>query len=110
LEDRFGPIPEEVEHLLALIALRIRAQELGIESLIEREREIVIRPVLTAGLEQRLVSRLGRAVKLTAHSIRIRLPDLTISWRDAIDVVLEAVESTQSANRSLREPAAVIAG
>ena len=59
LEDRFGPIPEEVEHLLALIALRIRAQALGIESMIEREREIVIRPVPTAGLEHRLVSRLG---------------------------------------------------
>jgi transcription-repair coupling factor (superfamily II helicase) len=110
LEDRFGPIPEEVEHLLALIALRIRAQALGIESLIEREREIVIRPVPTAGLEHRLVSRLGRAVKLTAHSIRIRLPDLTISWRDAVDVVLEAVESTQSANGALREPAVLTVG
>jgi transcription-repair coupling factor (superfamily II helicase) len=110
LEDRFGPIPEEVEHLLALIALRIRAQALGIESLIEREREIVIRPVPTAGLEHRLVSRLGRAVKLTAHSIRIRLPDLPISWRDAVDVVLEAVESTQSANGALREPAVLTVG
>jgi transcription-repair coupling factor (superfamily II helicase) len=110
LEDRFGPIPEEVEHLLALIALRIRAQALGIESLIEREREIVIRPVPTAGLEHRLVSRLGRAVKLTAHSIRIRLPDLTIAWRDAIDVVLDAVESTRSADGALREPAVLTAG
>ena len=110
LEDRFGPIPEEVEHLLALIALRIRAQALGIESLIEREREIVIRPVPTAGLEHRLVSRLGRAVKLTAQSIRIRLPDLTIPWREAVDVVLEAVESTQSPNGAVREPAALTAG
>ena len=87
-----------------------RAQALGIESLIEREREIVIRPVPTAGLEHRLVSRLGRAVKLTAHSIRIRLPDLTIAWRDAIDVVLDAVESTQSADGTLREPAVLTAG
>jgi transcription-repair coupling factor (superfamily II helicase) len=92
LEDRFGDIPEEVEHLLALIALRIRAQALGIESMIEREREIVIRPVPTAGLERRLVSRLGRAVKLTANSIRIRLPDLTIPWQDAIDAALDAAE------------------
>jgi transcription-repair coupling factor (superfamily II helicase) len=104
LEDRFGPIPEEVEHLLALIALRTRAQALGIESLIEREREIVIRPVPTAGLERRLVSRLGRAVKLTAHSIRIRLPDLTIPWRDAVNAVLEAVESTQVPAEAVREP------
>jgi transcription-repair coupling factor (superfamily II helicase) len=97
LEDRFGDIPEEVEHLLALIALRIRAAALGIESLIEREREIVIRPVPTAGLERHLVSKLGRAVKLTAHSIRIRLTDLMIPWQDAVDTVLEAVESTRMA-------------
>jgi len=109
LEDRFGPIPEEVEHLLALIALRIRAQALGIESMIEREREIVIRPVPTAGLERRLVSQLGRAVKLTAQSIRIRLPDLTIPWGEAVAFVLEAVESIQSPNGAVREPAAVSA-
>jgi transcription-repair coupling factor (superfamily II helicase) len=95
LFDRFGPLPEEVERLLALIALRVRAQALGIESLVEREREIVIRPVATAGLERRLVSRLGRAVKLTAHSIRIRLPDLTVPWQEAVDVVLDAVASTR---------------
>jgi transcription-repair coupling factor (superfamily II helicase) len=105
LEDRFGPIPEEIEHLFALITLRIRAQALGIESLVEREREIVIRPVPTAGLERRLVSRLGRAVKLTAHSIRIRLPDLTVPWQEAIDLALEAVESTRLAPETTREPA-----
>jgi transcription-repair coupling factor (superfamily II helicase) len=109
LEDRFGGIPEEVEHLLALIALRIRAQALGIESLIEREREIVIRPVPTAGLERQLVSKLGRAVKLTAHSIRIRLPDLTIPWQDAVDAVLEAVESTRVTLAEEREPLAATA-
>lgn len=96
LEDRFGPIPEEVEHLIALIALRVRVKALGIESMIEREREIVIRPVTTAGLERQLVSRLGQAVKLTAHSIRIRLTDLKMPWQEAIDTVLDAVESAQS--------------
>jgi transcription-repair coupling factor (superfamily II helicase) len=95
LVDRFGDYPEEVEHLLALIALRIRVQALGIESMIEREREIVIRPVPTAGLERRLITRLGKAVRLTANSVRIRLPDLDMPWREAIDVVLDAIEATR---------------
>ena len=77
--------------------------------MIEREREIVIRPVPTAGLERRLVSRLGRAVKLTAQSIRIRLTDLTIPWGEAVDFVLEAVESTQPLNGANRETAALTA-
>src|SRR5699024_6431747 len=45
LLDRFGDFPEEVEHLLALIRLRIRANALGIDSVVEREREIIIRPI-----------------------------------------------------------------
>jgi hypothetical protein len=56
-----------------------------------------------------LVSRLGRAVKLTAHSIRIRLTDLTIPWGEAVNLVLEAVESTQPLNGATREPAVLTA-
>ena len=95
LEDRFGPIPEQVEHLLALIVLRLRCAELGIESVVERERELVIRPVPTAGLERRLNRQLGRAVRLTPHSIRVRLPDLTVPWQQALDAVLDAVSVAQ---------------
>jgi transcription-repair coupling factor (superfamily II helicase) len=108
LIDRFGPIPEEVEHLLALIALRIRAQALGIESMIEHEREIVIRPVETRPIEPLLISGLGGAVRVTAHSIRIRLLDLTIPWQDAIDLTLRAIESTRRVH-AVDEHAAVAA-
>ena len=97
LEDRFGEIPDEVEHLLALIALRIRVEALGIESIIEREREIVIRPVNTEGMERALASRLGLAVKLTRHSIRIRLLDLAMPWREALEIVLQAIEKSTAA-------------
>lgn len=93
LLDRFGPVPEEVEHLLALISMRLRCEELGIESMIEREREIVIRPALTRLLDSRkLSSKLGQAVRLTPNSIRLRLPDLTVPWEQAINTVLDAVD------------------
>jgi transcription-repair coupling factor (superfamily II helicase) len=103
LEDRFGPIPDEVEHLLALISLRQRAQALGIESVVEREREIVIRPVETAGMERSLRSALGAAVKITPNSIRIRLPDLAVPWQQAIDAVLDAVERANGRATERRE-------
>jgi transcription-repair coupling factor (superfamily II helicase) len=94
LLDRFGPIPEEVEHLLALISLRLRCEELGIESVVEREREIVIRPIETAILDRRkLNSKLGQAVRILPHSVRLRLPDLTVPWSDAIDTILDAVDA-----------------
>ncbi len=92
LEDRFGEIPDEVEHLLALITLRLRCEALGIESVVEREREIVIRPVQTNRLDaRRLNQKLGRALKLTPNSIRVRLPELTVPWQQALDTILDAV-------------------
>ena len=70
---------------------------MGIESIVEREREIVLRPVATAGLEPRLRRALGRALRLTPNSIRVRLPDLDVPWQQALDAVLDADESTGSA-------------
>ena len=61
--------------------------------MVEREREIVIRPVATARLDsRRLTAKLGRALKLTPNSVRLRLPELQIPWQDAVDAVLDAIE------------------
>lgn len=93
LEDRFGPIPEEVEHLTALIRLRIRAERLGIDSVVERERTIIIRPVETRSLNrERLERTLGGAIRFSPTAIRIRLLDLTVPWQEAVNIVLEEIE------------------
>ena len=93
LEDRFGPIPDQVEHLLALIALRLRCESLGIESVVERERELVIRPLETSRLDaRRLSGKLGRAVRITPNAIRVRLTELDLPWQEALDAVLDAAE------------------
>jgi transcription-repair coupling factor (superfamily II helicase) len=82
-----------VEHLLALIQLRLRSERLGITSIVEREREIVIRPIETGKLNARkLISRFGHAIKITPNSIRLRLVELDEEWSKALDVVLDEVE------------------
>jgi transcription-repair coupling factor (superfamily II helicase) len=94
LVDRFGPIPDEVEHLLALIALRLRSAEVGIESIVEREREIVVRPVDTNTIDRRrLTSKLGQAVRFTPSSIRLRLSELEIPWQEAVDAIIDVVDA-----------------
>ncbi|MDQ3541800.1 MAG: transcription-repair coupling factor, partial [Chloroflexota bacterium] len=95
LVDRFGDFPEEVEHVFALIRLRIRSAALGIDSVVEREREIVIRPVTTSDLDQgRLNRTMGDALKLTPNSVRIRLLGLTMPWQQAVDAILLEIERT----------------
>jgi transcription-repair coupling factor (superfamily II helicase) len=103
LEDRFGPYPEEIEHLLALIRLRIRATELGIDSVVERERVIVIRPVNTSELSREQLDRaVGDALRITPNSLRIRLLDLKVPWQQALDGALSEIERVAQ-----REPATV---
>ena len=104
LRDRFGDFPEEVEHLFALIRLRIRCAALGIDSVVEREREIVVRPVATNRLDRRHLERtLGGAIRITPNSLRIRLLDLAMPWQRALDILLDAVE--ESAAHSLSRAA-----
>jgi len=93
LLDRFGDFPDEVEHLLALIRLRIRANALGIDSVVERERQIIIRPIETKALSrERLEKAVGDALRITPNSIRIRLLELTVPWQEALDRVLDEIE------------------
>ncbi len=111
LTERFGDIPDEVERLLALIAIRLRCEPLGIDSVIERERELVIRPVRTAHLDAgRLGRRLGRALKLTPNSVRVRLPDLDLPWQEALDIVLDAVEAAGAVGPREEPTPATMAG
>jgi hypothetical protein len=54
----------------------------------------VIRPVETDRLDRRkIVSKLGQAVKILPHSVRLRLPDLTMPWAEALDTILDAVDA-----------------
>jgi transcription-repair coupling factor (superfamily II helicase) len=99
LTDRFGDFPEEVEHLLALIRLRIRASALSIDSVVEREREIVVRPVVTSDLSRARLERvLGDAFRLTPNSIRIRLLEVRVPWQQALDAVLDEVERAHASS------------
>lgn len=94
LSDRFGDPPVEIEHLMALIRLRIRAEALGLDSVVEREREIILRPVDTSSIDAgRLERRLGDAIKITRNTIRLRLMRLGDTWQDALDLVLDALEA-----------------
>ncbi len=96
LIDRFGPVPDEVAHLLALIRVRIRCEALGMQSVVEREREIVLRPVDTAALAKTGVQRfLGSAIRFTPNSVRIRMVELDVDWETALDAVIGAIEKTQ---------------
>jgi transcription-repair coupling factor (superfamily II helicase) len=108
LVDRFGELPDEVEHLLALIQLRIRSERLGITSIVEREREMVIRPVETGSMNTRkLIGRFGHAIKITPNSIRLRLIELEEAWSTALDAILDEIELAETRRHQAETTVAV---
>jgi transcription-repair coupling factor (superfamily II helicase) len=51
MEDRFGALPEAVEHLLYQLRVKVKAQEAGVESVSMENRNLVLRLYLPQGLE-----------------------------------------------------------
>jgi transcription-repair coupling factor (superfamily II helicase) len=93
LTDRFGAVPEPVYRLFDLVRLRHRATRLGLSSIVERDGDIVIRPLVGARLSQeRLRHDLGRGVRVTPNQVRLTVGDLDVDRWQAIHAILNEVE------------------
>jgi transcription-repair coupling factor (superfamily II helicase) len=91
--DRFGPIPAPVYKLIELARLRVRAAGLGVTSIIERDREVYIRPVVGSRLNQeQLRIAIGAGVHVTPNQVRLTTARIELDSLDAVKRVLSAVE------------------
>jgi transcription-repair coupling factor (superfamily II helicase) len=81
LEDRYGPVPEEVKNLLQYSALKVAAQKLGIENIDRRQSVVNIKfhqeTRVDAGKLMELVSRTRGAQFTPAGVLRMPLDGLT---------------------------------
>jgi len=94
LADRFGPVPEPVQGLLDLVRWKIRARAVGVESIVQAEHEIVLRPVPTNRLNKsRLLRRYGREISFTPNTVRLNVRHLP-DWKAALDATLHEIEAT----------------
>ncbi len=97
LIDRFGPMPEPVIRLTEIARLRIRAAELGITSILEREGEVYIRPVVGPRLNQSELRReLGDGVFVTPNQVRMTTSRLSTDVWKAVLAVVGSVEDCEA--------------
>jgi transcription-repair coupling factor (superfamily II helicase) len=97
LLDRFGPIPDVVYRLFDLVRLRHRATRLGLLSIVERDGDIIIRPVDGSKLNQTMLQRqLGPGVRVTPNQIRLRMDEVRLTRFDAVNAILDAVASNRA--------------
>jgi transcription-repair coupling factor (superfamily II helicase) len=76
LLDRYGLLPEPVENLLRVAALRVRARDLGLEEIVLAGRQIRIAPVELRESQQLRLARLhpGAVVKPGVRTILLPAP------------------------------------
>jgi len=97
LIDRFGPVPDLVYRLFDLVRLRHRATRLGLTSIVERDGDIIIRPVDGSRLNQVPMRRqLGVGVRVTPNQVRLHMDDIRVTRWEAIDAVLDAIAANRA--------------
>lgn len=106
LRDRFGPLPESVQRLVDLAHLRLWANRLGLASIVERDGEVFIRPVVGTRLDpERLRRMIGPGVYVTPNQVRLVTSRLACTLWDALQRVLQEID-TRRATVLLGAPAA----
>ena len=95
LRDRFGPIPEVTERLFDLVRLRQRASRLGLTTLVERDGDILIRPVFGGKLSQQQLRReLGGGIRITPNQVRVHVDELCVDRYTALNRILDIIVAT----------------
>ncbi|HET8629672.1 MAG TPA: transcription-repair coupling factor [Thermomicrobiales bacterium] len=97
LADRFGSPPDEVRALGYLASIKLRAVALGLEAVTYRDGTLLLRPVPTARLDQAALRRaFGGALTIGPTSLRLATTGLKVSWEDALDTLLGAIEAAKA--------------
>ncbi|MBM3934756.1 MAG: transcription-repair coupling factor [SAR202 cluster bacterium] len=97
LQDRFGPLPFQVENLMYVVRLKIKAGQCGVESISREPKHIVIKlRGDTGGAKQALKRMLGPNADVGNTQIRLDLTAMPDGWErplaDAVDRMLNLKE------------------
>jgi transcription-repair coupling factor (superfamily II helicase) len=105
LKDRFGPLPWQVQNLLYVVRLRLRAREARVQSIARENGQIVVRLLDEIGGAQRALQRhLGHGVAVGHTQIRLHLSELPEDWESPLmDTLAKLAEFRQRLVAELEE-------
>jgi transcription-repair coupling factor (superfamily II helicase) len=86
--DRFGPLPEETEHLFWQLNLKLKAESAGLASILIEGDQIVLRyPALPEGVKSRELADLGPTIRRGKNGYWLSIIGST-SWEERLQQVL----------------------
>ena len=96
LEDRFGPIPQQVSNLLYAVKIKIHALEAGVRSVAVDAGQLVVKMAEGKRVEKALESALGDGVKAGTNQVRLNLKRLGDRWQETLSQTLQAMAGGNS--------------
>jgi len=104
LEDRFGPMPDQVANLLYIVRIKVLAMAAGITSVYTQGRHVVLKsvePVIAGIARQSQGRRYDGAVRIGTTQIRLDMRLLGDGWRGVLeDLLRSAAAVSASGSRS----------
>jgi len=88
MEDRFGALPEAVEHLLYQLRVKVKALEAGVESVSMENRNLVLRLYLPQGLEP---GEVPEGMRYSRGALYLPAAVPATEWKPALTRALEWV-------------------
>jgi transcription-repair coupling factor (superfamily II helicase) len=89
-QDRFGPIPIQTINLLYVMGLRINAVGAGISSIIQKDKEIIIKlSDETGGAKKAIQKLLGRKIDVGNMQMRVDITGLNGNWETFLGDIID---------------------
>jgi transcription-repair coupling factor (superfamily II helicase) len=89
LEDRFGPLPQEVEDLLYVVKIKLLGNRAGIESISSEDQQVVLAFGASAKVDRLLLQRIfGNKLKIGTNQLRLDMKQIGEGWKAVLEQAL----------------------
>jgi transcription-repair coupling factor (superfamily II helicase) len=101
--DRLGPLPEPLEHLFALVRIRLAAAEADAASVRLEDGEVIVTAREDAPFGPRRLPSLPRAVRIGRTQLRLPRAGLGEQWLEAVEALLRLIGGVAGVDTRDRE-------
>ena len=109
LEDRFGPLPLEVNDLLYMVRIKLLGSKAGIESISTEDWQVVLTLGATVEIDRQLLQHaFGSRLKIGTNRLRLDMNRADKEWKDELEQGLKKV--AQARERPQSRPSSEFGG
>jgi len=101
LEDRFGPLPQEIKDLLYMVKIKLLGSKAGIGSISSEDGQVVLSLDATAKFDKLSLQRsFGNKLKIGTNQLRLDMRRAGEEWRDVLEQVMTKMAESKDSSQS----------